>query len=185
MLFGKLNKMKIPKKLGKPILDWIENQDNLEKALNEKPPQHGGYVIGARNLNIKDKKLSKLKFPYSSLKTLNEYILKGYGLDINTPHDEGDGIFMSYSTKGHSVHIHQDKNPDNKHTHVRFNYLLSKPKGGDPIIEGKVINVKKDETWVCIAGNLKHGTTKITGNKPRIMISFGHYINNKNLNKII
>jgi len=50
MLFGKLNKMKIPKKLGKPILDWIENQDNLEKSLNEKPPQHGGYVIGASNM---------------------------------------------------------------------------------------------------------------------------------------
>ncbi len=179
-----MKKLKLSSKLGQPILDWISSQKDLEKYLDLKPPQHEGYVIGAKNLDIESKNLSNSEFPYATLKKLNKHILKEYGLKTNTPHDTHDGIFLSYSTKGHSVYMHQDRNPDDKHTHVRFNYMLSKPKGGDPIIGEDTIEIKQDEVWVCVAGNIKHGTTPIKGNKPRIMISFGHFIKNEKLKEL-
>ena len=179
-----MRKLKLLSELGQPILDWISSQKDLEKYLDEKPPQHEGYVVGVRNLNIESDKLVKGKFPYATLKNINKHILKEYGLSTRTKHDNHDGIFLSYSTKGHSVYIHQDKNPDDKHTHVRFNYMLSKPKGGDPIIDNDIIEIKQDEVWVCIAGNTKHGTTPIKDNKPRIMISFGHFIKNEKLKEL-
>ena len=68
---------------------------------------------------------------------------------------------------------------------IRFNLLLTKTEGGDPIINGKTIEVKQDEVWICAAGMFPHSTTEITGEEPRIMISFGHSIENTLLNKII
>jgi hypothetical protein len=179
-----MKKIKIDKELSRPIMDWINNNsDNLETLLPERPP-HDGYIIGAQHLNIKDDALIDSGFPYYTLEELNKHILKEYGLSTKTPHDPANGIFLSYSTKGHSVYIHKDKNPDKKHTHVRFNYMLNKSVGGDPVISDVETKIKEGEVWVCVAGKYFHGTTEVTGKKPRVMISFGHKIENKVLEKL-
>jgi hypothetical protein len=189
-----VNNITVPKELSNPILKWIAEQShNLESLFEIKPPLHKGYVIGTAHLNkgfvqgedIKSMILYEAGFPYKTLKEINNYILKKFDLSENTPYNPEYGILISYSTKGHSVHTHTDTNFVPDHTHVRFNLLLTKTEGGDPIINGKTIEVKQDEVWICAAGMFPHSTTEITGEEPRIMISFGHSIENTLLNKII
>jgi hypothetical protein len=62
--------------------------------------------------------------------------------------------------------------------------MLKKAEGGDPIIDGKIERVKDGEVWVCIAGIHYHATTEVTGNSPRVMISFGHIIKNEKLKEL-
>ena len=98
-------------------------------------------------------------------------------MSTRTKHDSHDGIFLSYSTKGHSVYIHQDKNPDDKHTHVRFNYMLSKPKGGDPIIDDNIIEIKQDKD---LKEELNPSLVVIKDNKPRWYLLISKILRMKN-----
>jgi hypothetical protein len=161
----------IPEILSKPVVKWVNNPSNREKYLKLKPPQHIGKVMGVNHVNSK-------KFPiYRELKEINNLILKEYGYKLNTPIDKHDGWFISYSEKGHQVHNHMDKNPNDDNLLVRFNVMIQKPtKGGNPIIEDEELDISENEVWVCKAGEHFHGTTKVKGKKPRIMLSFGHYI---------
>ena len=47
------------------------------------------------------------------------------------------------------------------------------------LLMGMKLKSKKMEVWVCKAGEVFHGTSKVQGEKPRIMLSFGHHINKK------
>ena len=167
-----MEKLIIPKELTDPILKWASKSKNIKKYLNLSPPGHAGNVVGARFIN-------KKSFPlHKELKTIDQYILKSFGYKKNTPICKKDGWFLSYSKEGHIVHTHKDKNPDNENYIIRFNVIISKPEvGGNPIIDSNEIEVKENEVWVCKAGEDFHSTTEVKGQSPRVMISFGHYIN--------
>ena len=166
-----MSTIKVPENLTLPVIQWVRKLSHRKKYLDLTPPEHVGNVVGARFVN-------KKTFPiYKELKEINQYILKELGYKKNTPICKHDGWFLSYSEKGHIVHTHKDKNPDDDHYIVRFNVIISKPEtGGNPIINDKVIEVKENEVWVCKAGEDFHSTTEVKGDYPRVMISFGHYI---------
>ena len=44
-------------------------------------------------------------------------------------------------------------------------------------------DVKENEVWRCIAGIDKHYTTRVAGDKPRILLSFGYFIDLKTVKK--
>ena len=70
--------------------------------------------------------------------------------------------------------------------HVRLNFLLSKPEiGGDPIIEGKIYNIQQDQSWINLANIWKHGCTEVRGEKPRVTLSIGHYVNRSNVKQFL
>lgn len=165
-----MEKLIIPKKLTDPILKWVSKPKNRKKHFHT-PPSHEGPVSGMRLVNLKSSPL------YKEVMELDQYILENFKFDTNTPIDSIDGFFISYSEKGHKVHLHKDKNPDEDTYHIRFNIMISKPnKGGNPIINDELIKVKENEVWVCEAGNYFHTIEEVKGIKPRIMISLGHYI---------
>lgn len=191
---------KIYKELGKPIIDFTLNKNNWKYFTH--PDHEKGFVLGIINLNIINEKLNKAGFPYSSLFELEKQIVSNYGLDINKIQKcTMLGIFLSYSEEGHIVHEHKDRplvwypkidghydydNPNKKDIEsIRFNILLQKPKnGGDPIINKEKIDVDEFETWVCPASKYYHTTTEVKGDIPRIIVSFGYYLNSKERNKI-
>jgi|TARA_B110000977_G_scaffold22261_1_gene26798 hypothetical protein len=167
-----MSTIKVPDELTLPVIQWVRKISHRKRYLKQSPPEHVGKVIGARFINKKD-------FPlYKELKAIDHYILKAFGYKKNTPICKKDGWFLSYSEDGHIVHTHKDKNPDNENYIVRFNVIVSKPEvGGNPIIDGNEIEVEENEVWVCKAGEDFHSTTEVKGQFPRVMISFGHYIN--------
>ena len=166
-----MSTIKIPTELTKSVVEWVNKLSNRKKYLDARPPEHKGVVFGARFTN-------KKSFPlYKELKKINNYILKEQGYKLNTPICKHDGHFISYSEDGHAVHIHKDKNPNKDTLIVRFNVMISKPFiGGNPIIDEQEIKVKENEVWICKAGEVFHGTSEVQGEKPRVMVSFGHYI---------
>ena len=103
------------------------------------------------------------------------------------------GWILSYADKSYLCTEHIDNSPDVNTYHTRFNVLISKPKGGEPILrecvgynavgsdtyqavwgEKFVIPVVENGVWVCVGEKYKHATVKMEGEKPRILLSFGY-----------
>lgn len=165
-----MEKLIIPKELTDPILKWTSKSKNRKKYFH-KPPSHKGQVVGVGHLNNPTSPL------YNEMMVVDKFILNKFGFELDTPIDIKDGFIISYSEEGHKVHLHKDKNPDEETLHIRFNVMINKPtKGGYAIIDDQTIKVKENEVWVCEAGNYYHTIEEVGGEKPRIMLSFGHYI---------
>ena len=170
-----MKQITVPTELTAPILTWINQESNREGL--HVPPAHAGTVVGARHLQNESSAL------YEEVMAVDRYVLGEYGLSLDTPFDTTDGVFLSYSTAGHRVHVHKDDNPDADTLHVRFNVMISKPtEGGDPILydsnneNPQTIEVDENQTWVCEAGNFYHSIETVGGDKPRVMLSLGHFV---------
>ena len=86
------------------------------------------------------------------------------------------GIFLGVNLEEGFVHQHQDLAPEN-FVHTRINFLLSKPiQGGQPIINNKVYNVDEDCSWINLASKWLHSSSPVIGNKPRIVLSMGSFV---------
>jgi hypothetical protein len=83
--------------------------------------------------------------------------------------------YMDASTK---IHVHKDENEDDANNiQVRFNVCIQKPiSGGIPIYAGKQIDIEECKYIVCRAGLDMHSSGVIFGDKPKISISFGFFI---------
>ena len=175
------------------ILEWILDKNNRDKYIVGEP-EHGGNVVARDNLQIPSPDLISSNFPYKEFHVLADQIKLFYDLPPSTEIEPNYGYLICYSTDGHQVHKHKDPNfycegPDeslieNKpHNylgdviHTRFNLLISKPlEGGNPVINEIEYKVKENELWRCLAGVDEHQTTKVSGSKPRILLSFGYFV---------
>lgn len=73
---------------------------------------------------------------------------------------------------GAAVHEHTDPAPLGYH-HVRCNIALEMPvQGGHPILEGKLIEIKRNDIWICFASIEKHSSAPMTGGE-RLTLSIG------------
>jgi|LakMenEpi03Aug12_release.lakeMendotaPanAssembly.Ray.scaffolds.fasta_scaffold589838_2 hypothetical protein len=98
--------------------------------------------------------------------------------------------YMGYSllvVKNHGfVHNHIDGRDKNNFLHVRINFLLSKSDiGGDPIIDNVKYVIEEGESWINLASIWKHGCTEVKGNKPRVTLSLGHYVEPKEVKNFL
>ena len=67
---------------------------------------------------------------------------------------------------------------------VRYNIILSKPDDGGLSVYGDEMNDWDENTiWKCVAGNVKHGVTKVFGSKPRIVLCLGFLIKQEDVIK--
>ena len=156
------------------ILAWCLSKDNRDKYMLEKPYHNGGDPVGIMHLEK-----GHDSFPVGDLLYLSDIFLQHYGLPEDTQIDSFLGFLASYSEKGHEVHRHRDANLSDT-VHTRINVLISKPeRGGNPVINRKEIVVQENETWLCVAGEHWHSTTKVEGSKPRIILSLGYHIPKK------
>jgi len=168
----------LPQILTQPILDWVLDRNNRKLCLTITPPHLSGFVVGMTHLESMKGDLKKLNFPISELNKINTYILKELGWKKKDLKPEVRfGSLISYSEKGHVVHLHKDKNELEGYIHVRLNVMISLPqRGGHPQIDGSVIEMKENQVWVCRAGDFFHSTTEVEGEKPRIMLSMGYNV---------
>ena len=166
----------LPKDLTNPILEWVKNNID-DKNLTSIPADHEGELIGFRHLNKNDLPVNKL------IKKVDEYISKK--ININLPINKDEGYWICLSKKGCKIKNHIDPKPSAKSSMVRFNLMIQKPtKGGKPVIDNNELTLKENQVWVCHASEYYHRVTEVKGNKDRILLSIGHTIKNKNLNKL-
>ena len=170
--------MIVPTRLTKKILDWCLVKENL-KHFNSKPKHRSGLSLGITHLESKKEILKD--FPHTVLKNLSTYLLSYYDLPLDTEIEDRFGYLISYSEKDHKVGPHTDPNKKGEDKiHCRINLIVSKPiAGGDPIISDEVYPMLENEVWLCIAGLYVHDITITKGDKPRILISLGYYIDRK------
>ena len=188
------NNIHIEPKLTSLLTQWVLNRFDNENIFDDFPDHPTGYIRCIDYIHDKKDKLVSNGFSYDNLEIIHKELLMGFGFDINLPIEENMGIMICYSSKGHRAHPHLDTNfnsegkgwEENRHIpnefvgdviHTRFNILLSKPtKGGNPIIQDIEYNVDENEGWMCVSGVKEHATTEVEGDKPRIMLSFGHWV---------
>lgn len=73
---------------------------------------------------------------------------------------------------GAFVHGHKDTAPDGWQ-HVRCNFALQMPDtGGNPILDGKEVQIKQGDIWICFASLEAHSTTPMSGGQ-RLVFSCG------------
>ena len=102
-----------------------------------------------------------------------------YGtFNINVIPEPKFGNFIGVNTDGGAVHPHKDPRSVNNEVHVRINFLVSKPHiGGMPVINNTEYNIDEGDCWVNLASEELHQSTKVQGDKPRIVLSLGSYVN--------
>ena len=177
--------MFIDESLAKPVRDWVLNKENRERFLHD-PDMKGVYnVCGLPHTQLEDRERTKSGFPYLEMFKIYQKILNFYELPKTQELDREFGALISYSEKGHKVQPHKDPNPPRK-VHTRFNVLISKPsKGGEAIIDNEVVSTDQNEVWVCAAGKYTHSSVTVEGDVPRILLSYGTYLTENQLQKVL
>lgn len=177
--------MFIDEKYAAPIREWVLNRENREQFLHDPDMKGVQSVCGLPHSQNEDRLRVKAKFPYVEMFRVWQQILSYYGLPKTQELDGEFGALISYSEAGHKVQPHKDPNPPRK-THTRFNVLISKSdKGGEAIIDGSIVPTEVNEVWVCAAGKFTHSSVTTEGETPRILLSYGTYLKDKELTKVL
>jgi hypothetical protein len=114
-------------------------------------------------------------YPKKVIKKLRDRIIKLEKIGEHYPDIiYKDAISIIYEGGFHDYH--RDINYLNWYL-VRYNIILSKPEEGGLSLYGDEINDWDECTiWKCVAGNIKHGVTKVIGERPRIVLCLGFLI---------
>lgn len=176
----------LPKTLTDPILEWLMDEENREKGLTVFPPHESGPVRGIATAKEFEAKLESLGFPMDKMKDIEKYIFDQHKiLPENVKIDPKHGTFISYSEEGHVVGDHKDSGTIEGFTHSRFNIMISKPiEGGNPIINDIKYEVEENQVWLCPAGKYYHNIDEVKGDKPRIMLSLGYFLDDDTFERI-
>lgn len=90
----------------------------------------------------------------------------------------------NHYTDGAFTHPHMDPAPKG-YVHARCNWMVKKPKsGGDPVLDGVIVQVEEGDLWLCLASLERHGSTAISGSQ-RLIQSFGALVSIKSLSHIV
>ena len=176
--------MFIEESLAAPVREWVLNKENRDMFFVQ-PGSGTINVSGLPHSETFDAKRNNRKFPYVEMFKIYQSVLSYLELPKTQELDKEFGALISYSHEGHKVQPHTDPNPPGR-IHTRFNILINKPeKGGEAIIDGKTISTEENELWVCVAGKYVHSSTVIEGSKPRILLSYGTYLKQKQVDNIL
>lgn len=118
------------------------------------------------------------------LKVTRQLCLKALNVD-QFEEEPCFGIFIGVNTESGAVHAHTDPAKPG-YVHFRLNFLVSKPEsGGIPVVNGELVEVKELESWINCASKWLHKSTPVVGTKPRIVLSLGALITEKQAEKVI
>lgn len=172
--------LNIPLKLTQPILEYILDKGKREAFLTQSPSHESGYVIGKCNCITEGNDLTEY------LIEIEKYIFSHFNISKGDLKPETMyGCLISYSENNHEVGKHRDEEPHEGYIHTRFNFLISKSKeGGNPIINDITYEVNENQLWVCFAGRDEHTTTTVKGDTPRVLLSYGYFLNNQKCKEI-
>lgn len=84
------------------------------------------------------------------------------------------GNFLGVNSAGGNVHEHMDPGDEYGNHHLRLNIMIQKPlAGGMPVIDGIEYAIEEGQAWINYASDWKHGSTKVEGDRDRIVLSMG------------
>lgn len=90
------------------------------------------------------------------------------------------GNFVGVNTEGAFVHKHTDPDKIDGYWHVRLNFMIQKPNmGGEVVINGIEYKIEQGQSWINFASKWQHSSTPVVGDKPRVVLSMGNYIEPK------
>jgi hypothetical protein len=143
------------------LLDWINNNTNATNRL----------ILPPKNIpNAPLEIIENYKSKIVQLENLKNFLLK-----------PKSGDFVWIETKNSAITYHLDQNFE-QYVHTRYNLILSYPNEGGHSIYGDKMNVLQERMlWKCVAGKVKHGATKVVGDKSRITLSFSFFIDEKEI----
>lgn len=154
------------------ILKFIHTNENLFKENGVSPNRK--YITLHKESNP-----PKLFFDIKKKILTKENILTNY-IDGVFSHGDPYGDYIGIIMNGGKIHHHIDKTPI-KYNLVRFNLFLSIPeKGGLPIYNGITIPVQVGDYVRCNSSKEYHECEMVEGDIPRIVISYGIYLKQKN-----
>jgi len=147
------------------LLDWINTNTNTS--------QNKRIILPLKDIpNVPLELIEKYKLKIVQLENLKNFLPK-----------PKSGDFVWIEREGSTINLHLDGNFDS-YVHTRYNLVLSYSNEGGHSIYGDNMNVLQERMlWKCIAGKVKHGATKIIGDKPRITLSFSFFIEDNELSE--
>jgi hypothetical protein len=154
------------------LLKWIEKNINLFKINSTKSE---GVLYGSRKMYIVENQndecfdlIKKIKNKVIEIENITDWIEEPYFKDL-----------IGINGTGGSIQQHTDPNIDG-YTHTRYNLILKYPiEGGHSIYNNKINILKENMVWKCVAGKVMHGSVPVKGEIPRIILSLGFLIKNK------
>ena len=161
----------IPNDIKNGLLNSITESLSPLTLYNFSSHTHEITSAKAINLNENNNQLTKKICDFS------DFIFDSMGM-TNRITEESLGIPLMIIEDGGVILKHRDSiHNETKFWNVRVNFLISKPNlGGDPIVEDVVYEIQEGEGWFLIASHWDHGCTPVKGNKPRVTLSMGNYV---------
>ena len=140
----------------------------------------GKFMVNPAGLGRRFCNLNKYNIDLS--KRVKEFARESYsslGIDsVNEEHMFGN--FIGVNSGGAFVHEHIDPNREDGHWHIRLNFMIQKPDvGGNVVIDGVEYLINEGESWINFASKWRHASTPVVGQRPRVVLSMGNYIDPK------
>jgi hypothetical protein len=166
------------------VIDTSIN-DSVQDFVYNTPSEYWVLNTYGNTINRRFCILNNLNLPFvDRVKEYNKRIFNLIGL-FELEEETRFGNFIGVNTHGGNVHPHIDTRNANNWEHVRINFLISKPEsGGQPVVNDNLIDIEEGYSWINISSLWPHYSTPVIGNKPRIVLSLGAYINPQSLKNI-
>ena len=152
------------------LIEWIINNKNTSGLF--KDAQMKGNRVTTRY--SKD-----FSFPETAYKIQQRIISKLKFKDFKLPKYH-HGIVASYAGENDTVFEHLDPQWYPPYETLHCNLMLQKPlEGGKPTINKKSISINEKDLWCYYVSKVSHGSSKIMGNRPRLIYVFGFCVEYK------
>jgi hypothetical protein len=160
----------IDEDLRQRVIDFVYNEQSYFKS------NDFGYGRKSCLLNIIDHKLSE------EIRLFSKKCYESLGI-FEYEDEPNFGNLIGVNKERAFVHRHTDLGVDDK-CHVRLNFLIQKPEGGGmPIINGVEYTIEQGGCWKNIASAWWHGSSRVVGDKERIVLSLGALVKNTIVSK--
>jgi len=160
----------IDENLRQRVIDFVYNEQSYFKS------NDFGYGRKSCLLNIIDHTLSE------EIRLFSKKCYESLGI-FEYEDEPNFGNLIGVNKEGAFVHRHTDLGVDGK-CHVRLNFLIQKPEGGGmPIINGVEYTIEQGGCWKNIASAWWHGSSRVVGDKERIVLSLGALVKNTIVSK--
>lgn len=189
----------LPEDLHAEILDFALNSgtEYFREMFNRDGEEHSpakNVTVGGRQMPEYEKnswkgrkfcRLSAYDIPLSrKVQEYSNYMFAQIGVDVKEETTLGN--FMHKNGDGSHVQMHTDPRHINGDWHCRMNFLIQKPlEGGKTVIEGIAFTVEERESWLNFANVWMHGCEPIFGERERITLSLGSYVNPVKANQLM
>lgn len=167
--------LNIPIDLSKEIIDFALNEDNAIQY----------FITNSHGSGRRYCLLNKFNIELSAkIKSFADICFSSFGVTVKE--EPIFGNFIGVHSKGAFVHTHNDHPSKNNEVHVRLNFLVQKPDGGGiPLIEGKICPIDEGNSWLNFASLWFHGSTPVVGDKKRIVLSLGSFIDQSKVHELL